>query len=239
MGMKSPWEPLPACPIPHSRAGRCRDGQHTSGTFQPLGRPLCLKTLFLPPASSPTIALHFLGFRIPFLLKIISLPLSWGGAAILASSLALSLPGPSVLCRRGWPAAGLAVSCWLFLSHSSGGFALPLHCSCSRGCQQPCAKSSRPFSHLFLHLCSVGQISSLPASQALLWLVLPLCSPLGQCRLPPSPCAHSSVMGSLEEPVPAHGFKELRADLQPRHPFWSSQPPFCCLWARRQILWPR
>lgn len=86
MGTKSPWEPLPACPIPHSKAGRCRDGQHTHGTFQPRGRPLCLQTLFLPPASSPTVALHFLGFSIPFLLKITSPPLSRGGAAILASS---------------------------------------------------------------------------------------------------------------------------------------------------------
>ena len=50
------------------------------------GEDLCLQTLFLPPASSPTIALHFLCFSIPFLLKITSPPLSWGGAVILASS---------------------------------------------------------------------------------------------------------------------------------------------------------
>lgn len=213
------------------------------------GRPLCLETLFLPPASSPTIALHFLGFSIGFLLKIISLPLGRSSHFGLLS-VVLRWPGPSVLCRQGrtrsrtleasvlLTAGQQPVLLSLAVSFSPVA-ALPLHslhCLCSRGCQQPCAKSSRPFSQLFLHLCSVGQVSSLPASQALLWLVLPLCSLPGQCRLLPSPCAQSSILGSLEEPVPAHGFKELRADLQPQHPFWSSEPQFCCLWARRQIL---
>lgn len=185
MGMKSPWEPLPACLIPHSEAGGCRDGQHTYGTFQPRGRPLCLQTLLLPPASSPTVALHFLGFSIPFLLKITSPPLSWGGAVTLASS--QRQPFCPMRTRRDkvqdaggqcppdcGPAAGLAVS--FFLTPVA---ALPLHslcCSCSRGCQWPCAESRGPFSHLPLRLCSIRPVSSLPASQALLWLLLPLCS---------------------------------------------------------------
>lgn len=36
-GNEVPWEPLPACPVPQSKAGRCRDGQHAYGTVQPLG----------------------------------------------------------------------------------------------------------------------------------------------------------------------------------------------------------
>lgn len=165
------------------------------------------------------------------------------------------MPGPSVLCRQGRTRSrtleasvlltagrqlallSLAVS--FFLTPVA---ALPLHslhCSCSSSCQWPCAKSSGPFSHLFLRLCSVGQVSSLLASQALLWLLLPLCS--FQASAGPSPHPVYRVLSWVpwRSLSLADGFKELRADLQPQHPFWSSEPPFCYLWARRQILWPR
>ena len=149
-------------------------------------------------------------------------------------------------CR---PAAGLALPCCPFLCFSPQwcGFALhSLHCQCSGGCQCPCAKSSGPTSYLlFLGLCSIGQGLSPPASRALPWLVLPLWLLLsGSCAGPSthplrSGVSQGSVVGSLEELIRADGFKELRADSQPQHPSRSSEPQFCCLWAHRQLSWPR
>lgn len=168
-------------------------------------------------------------------------------------SVALRLPGPFVLCRQGrtrWRTleasvltAGQqlalpSVAVHVFVSHPNGGALPSIHSTASvLGAASGLVLSpADPLPISSFWICAASGRARRPQRPKhfcgwfSLWLLLSGSCAGPSTHPPRSGVSQGSVVCSLEEPIRADGFKELRADSQPQHPSRSSEPQFRCTW---------